>query len=614
MGTSENSFITNCHNIGFPSDPTKEIVIGCNSVGGIVGNFFTSTPINYFLSKSGVIQGKISGHSFIGSIVGFVKINGPNSKMTLSELYAKQGVVVNSNNWNTLGGLVGIIESNNLGNISVSNSYARCNITAGSPTSNIGGFVGKIFNSTMNPSIIRFDNCYSSNSITANGSDISVSIGKIDSGNIDLNSSNFFYNNQTNALANPFSSLVTGVNCVNLLSNVLGFNQTIWGGDSLRIEYGFNSDPDLCFPRTNAPTTLTPSTFQPSTLPPSTNPPSTNPPSTLPPSTNPPSTNPPSTNPPSTNPPSTNPPSTNPPSTLPPSTNLTSTNPPSTNPPSTNPPSTNPPSTNPPSTLPPSTNLTSTNPPSTNPPSSTQTGSTLSTNPPSNTAIPETSQFSSTNPPETTQFPSTTFSTANPPPSTLSPSNIPSTIPPQTNFVATSVFCHYSVLNCENCEPSSVVIDQSLFDISCIILNNKWSYSFKNKSSDNVVISNNLVFDNQTSPIYVDGNLEQSPQSKISFVLSNKLKSDFAVNVKGNVSLNGTIDLVLNERFESDSNVSYQLFSYRSSQKIVISDSQINLIVNYTNSKCDSFSKKINNQQNTLSVSVSSTLNKNCRG
>ena len=274
-----------------------------------------------------------------------------------------------------------------------------------------------------------------------------------------------------------------------------------------------------------------------------------------------------------TNAPSTNPPSTNPPSTNPPSTNSPSTTPPSTNPPSTNPPSTNPPSTTPPSTNPPSTNPPSTNPPSTTPPSTTQP----STNPPS-TSSP---QSPSTNP--------------------------TSSLTPSTTFPST-VFCSYVVPNCENCGQTDLKLDATLFNISCINVNGKWSYSFKNKSSDTTFI-NQPIFLNDTS-IIIEGNFNLPEDNTIFIVLSNDKSG--SLNVTGCVSLNGNLSLILNDQPVSD-NFSIVLISYNCSDTLNISDSQLQISTTYKNSQCDQVSSKINNQQNSLSVTISSQLNSNCK-
>jgi hypothetical protein len=72
--------------------------------------------------------------------------------------------------------------------------------------------------------------------------------------------------------------------------------------------------------------------------------------------------------------------------------------------------------------------------------------------------------------------------------------------------------------------------------------------------------------------------------------------------------------LNLNERPSSSGNISFVLISYNCSSSPNITDSQIKLKANYADSKCDQIKKSQNINKNSLSVSISSTLNKNCRG
>ena len=296
------------------------------------------------------------------------------------------------------------------------------------------------------------------------------------------------------------------------------------------------------------------------------------------------------------------------PGTLPPGC-PTPTNVPSTTPPSTTPPSTTPPSTTPPSTTPPSTNPPSTTTPSTNPPSTT----TLSTIVPSTTNSPSTILPSTTS---STTATSTTLVSSNNPSNQAS-----SSFPPSTSFPSNST-CFYNVLNCEKCGNNSIKVDLTQFEVSCAFVANKWVYAFKNKTSDFFYVTQNIEINNLNGEtIYIDGNFDQLPGTVISFVLKIlpivSLKRDVndpSLLVNGCVSLNGDIEIVLDERPISDGDVSYNLISYNCSQQIKLSDSQVKLKTNYKDSQCDSISQKISNQQNTLSVSISSTLNKNCGG
>ena len=286
-------------------------------------------------------------------------------------------------------------------------------------------------------------------------------------------------------------------------------------------------------------------------------------------------------------------------------------------------PSTMIPSTYIPSTLIPSTQIPSTQLPSTQIPS-TQIDSTVppqTTNPPTqipSTQIPSTQVPSSQIP--STQIPSNQIDSTVPPQTTNPPTSLASSQIPSTQ-VPSNTSCSYNVPNCLNCENGNPAtqVDPNLFNISCIFVSNKWIYSFKNKTSNTVTISNDLVFEKQSN-IYIDGNFNQDSSSKITFFISfqnNKKKqnnnNNASIDVNGCISLNGNIDLVLDERPSSNQQVEIDLISYNCNTLPSLSESQVRLQTNYPNNQCDSVTRNINNQPNTLSVSLSSTLNKNCR-
>ena len=278
--------------------------------------------------------------------------------------------------------------------------------------------------------------------------------------------------------------------------------------------------------------------------------------------------------------------------TLPPSTMQPSTLSPSTFPPSTLLPSTIPPSSIPPSTLTPSTLEPSTQAPSTSTPST--------LNP--STLMPSTLEASTSNP--STLTPSTLF------PSTMIPSTLfPSTLIPSTSFPSSVIptkNCSYNVPNCENCGILDFIVEQSLFNISCIFVDNKWLYSFKNKVSGTFVLSETINLNDST--ILIDGNFNQTSNSTIIIVSSNQNKNG-SITVNGCLSLNGNLSVILNEK-PQDSNISIVLFNYNCTDTLNISDSQVTLKTDFQKSKCDKISSQLNNQPNTLLLTISSNSGK----
>eukprot|EP01091_Cochliopodium_minus_P011382 TRINITY_DN3200_c0_g1_i7.p1 TRINITY_DN3200_c0_g1~~TRINITY_DN3200_c0_g1_i7.p1 ORF type:complete len:674 (-),score=131.70 TRINITY_DN3200_c0_g1_i7:31-2052(-) len=276
-------------------------------------------------------------------------------------------------------------------------------------------------------------------------------------------------------------------------------------------------------------------------------------------------------------------------STSPPSTLIPSTSTPSTLIPSTFTPSTTPPSTLIPSTLTPSTIIPSTSFPSTTPPSTLFASTTSPTSLTPSTFTPSTLTPS-------TLIPSTSL------PSTTDPStSIPSTIVPSQN-------CLYDVDNCEKCGMNGIIVDISQFNISCVQSGNDWVYSFSNKNSNTTTISQTVTL-NQTS-IIIQGNLNQTSNSTIVIVINNENKN--GLNVTGCVSLNGNLSLILNER-PQNGNISIQLVTYNCTQQLTFNQSQFSITPKYKNNKCDNIKSTLSNQQNTLSVSLSSTLGSNCK-
>ena len=152
-------------------------------------------------------------------------------------------------------------------------------------------------------------------------------------------------------------------------------------------------------------------------------------------------------------------------------------------------------------------------------------------------------------------------------------------------------------------------MDQTLYNISCSLVDNNWIYVYR-------ILNSTLFFENQSSielnstSLFV-GNFSQPSNNTLVFVFSDTNKNVTLV-VSECVSLNGSLQILLNDR-PNEGNSSFQLLSYNCSQSLNVSDSQIQVVSNYQNSECDKVNSYLNTQPNSLSISLSSSLDQNCK-
>jgi hypothetical protein len=173
--------------------------------------------------------------------------------------------------------------------------------------------------------------------------------------------------------------------------------------------------------------------------------------------------------------------------------------------------------------------------------------------------------------------------------------------------------CLYpNVPNCENCGFNSIKVDESLFHVSCVFVENKWIYSYKNKSSDCFLVAGDCAIESQNF-FFVDGYMNQTSNSIISFDLSLSSTSSKIV-VKGCIDLEGKIEVNLDDRPSNNGNQSFYLISFNCSSAPLFSDTKVILNTKYKDNQCDSIKSFSSINQNSLSISLSSTLNKNCGG
>jgi hypothetical protein len=133
------------------------------------------------------------------------------------------------------GGFASSVET--IGNYSftIVNSYTRATIVSSTNTSgsSLGGFIYLFFFNNYFP-IVNITNCYSSGFVFGQFN-LASSISSFSSSNGTFIASNFYFNNQTNpqlpALGSgnsTYLNIVNGIDCSNLLSIIMSFDQSIW--------------------------------------------------------------------------------------------------------------------------------------------------------------------------------------------------------------------------------------------------------------------------------------------------------------------------------------------------------------------------------------------------
>jgi hypothetical protein len=196
------------------------------------------------------------------------------------------------------------------------------------------------------------------------------------------------------------------------------------------------------------------------------------------------------------------------------------------------------------------------------------------------------------------------------PPSTL----IPSTNPPSqiSSTLITSSLCLYPSVS--NCGMNGIIVDLSLFNVSCILFQNRWIYLYKNKTSNLIEISSDLNLTNSVS-VFIEGDFNQTSTSTITINLSNYSNFDSPLIVVSQcVELNGDIDINLNEKPSNNENISIVLISYNCSSDPKINEQNIAINTNYKDSNCDQIIKTSKVTSNSFTISVKAVLNKNCKG
>eukprot|EP01091_Cochliopodium_minus_P000796 TRINITY_DN10704_c0_g1_i1.p1 TRINITY_DN10704_c0_g1~~TRINITY_DN10704_c0_g1_i1.p1 ORF type:complete len:568 (-),score=95.83 TRINITY_DN10704_c0_g1_i1:409-2112(-) len=232
--------------------------------------------------------------------------------------------------------------------------------------------------------------------------------------------------------------------------------------------------------------------------------------------------------------------------------------------------------------------------------------------------IPQTTFPPSTSIPSTlvpsTLTPSTLIPSTNIPsiltPSTLTPSSIPSTLIPSTLHPSTSfpstlvpstklpLDCVVNVPNCNLCPKTIIQLDFHQFNISCVFFENQWIWSFQNKNNDNVIFDSLLEISNST---LFNSSVLFSRNSSLIFNFSQNEKTTTLLT-NGNITLNGTILVNILSR-PNTTNITLILLQ-SSNNSINLVNSQIKVVSNYTNSKCDKLNFNPVSQQSTLAINL----------
>ena len=257
--------MNHCYNLGFPGNSSQQIVMGQRALGGLIGS--TNGPL--FLSKSGVDSGVInSSYCIAGGAVALIQAN---VTATLSEVYVSENVTLALyNNSHDAGGLVGEIyfQENCNHDISITNCYSKATVLA-IGLSRVSCLIGEFsFNNNSINNSISFQNVYSSCKIQASSYVSLITTIPSDRSNF-FNFTNVFCSNVSSPnvsalIGNSSVNFPIVLNCSQLWNEVMyGFDQRIWNGDRLRIEYNGEFGKCSCISGCICPTTYLSTTEMP---------------------------------------------------------------------------------------------------------------------------------------------------------------------------------------------------------------------------------------------------------------------------------------------------------------------------------------------------------------
>ena len=122
-------------------------------------------------------------------------------------------------------------------------------------------------------------------------------------------------------------------------------------------------------------------------------------------------------------------------------------------------------------------------------------------------------------------------------------------------------------------------------------------------------LTNGAQFVVENSTVFVEGNFTQTSSGSLVFVISSEKANK--LNVSGCVVIDGKIELDLKER-PTQNVETYEIISYSCDKAADVSNDQIVVVPEYKQSECDEIKAQTSSTANSISVSLSSTFNKNC--
>ncbi len=178
-GRANNSTLKN-----ISSDMTVAAMSGQFNTGGLIGRYTTNNADNEISHVSA--SGSVQGSRQVGGLIGDLSMDGQSSSLVMSSIYSTGAITIyDDNDASEVGGLVGYIEGNSQGGLTLSRCYRTSAIVGNSGSiENIGGLIGRYYNyigNSSDRSDFTIENCYSQSDIsTVNGYRIGGLIGYLD--------------------------------------------------------------------------------------------------------------------------------------------------------------------------------------------------------------------------------------------------------------------------------------------------------------------------------------------------------------------------------------------------------------------------------------------------